>query len=472
MISNLPIVTIYITNFNYSKYITKAIESALNQTYENIEILIIDDGSTDNSVEIINNYSTNPKITPLFKKNEGLLAACNTALYSAKGEYILRLDADDWLDENIISVFVNKMQKDKQIEILFPDYYEVDQDGNILNTFRRHNFDEVNLHDQSAHGACTMFKTKTLIDMGGYDEYFECQDGVDIWLRFIKKFKVSNINIPLFYYRKHESSLTRKEQKILKNRTKILEKNSNETDGTTVAIIPIRGKKYDIHSNAFHKINDKPLLQWKIDSLLKSKKIEKIIITSPDEEVLEYIDKQKNPKLLAYFRDAKLANPSVLLDQSIQAALDLYKKEFNSEPEFSLLAKISSPFINYKHYDNAINSMKIFNTDMIVAVSHENSTVYIHNGNTMKPLNKSDYNKIKIDDKRYIKINIESQQLYVETGNFLVLRNNSLEDYANFEKLKVGHEILNGLSKFEINDELTLKLAKFISKNIYNDYSG
>ena len=90
----------------------------------------------------------------------------------------------------------------------------------------------------------------------------------------------------------------------------------------------------------------------------------------------------------------------------------------------------------------------------------------------MKPLNKSDYNKIKIDDKRYIKINIESQQLYVETGNFLVLRNNSLEDYANFEKLKVGHEILNGLSKFEINDELTLKLAKFISKNIYNDYSG
>ena len=151
---------------------------------------------------------------------------------------------------------------------------------------------------------------------------------------------------------------------------------------------------------------------------------------------------------------------------------DLYKKEFNSEPEFSLLAKISSPFINYKHYDNAINSMKIFNTDMIVAVSHENSTVYIHNGNTMKPLNKSDYNKIKIDDKRYIKINIESQQLYVETGNFLVLRNNSLEDYANFEKLKVGHEILNGLSKFEINDELTLKLAKFISKNIYNDYSG
>ena len=80
--SNLPIVTIYITNFNYSRYITTAIESALSQTYENIEILIIDDGSTDNSVEIINNYSTNPKITPIFKKNEGLLASCNTIVLS------------------------------------------------------------------------------------------------------------------------------------------------------------------------------------------------------------------------------------------------------------------------------------------------------------------------------------------------------------------------------------------------------
>ena len=53
-------------------------------------------------------------------------------MYSAKGEYILRLDADDWLDENIISSFVNKMQKDNQIEILFPDYFEVDEDGEYV----------------------------------------------------------------------------------------------------------------------------------------------------------------------------------------------------------------------------------------------------------------------------------------------------------------------------------------------------
>ena len=61
-------VTVYITNFNYGKYIEQAIQSVLNQSYKNIEILIIDDGSTDNSKEIISKFASDPKITTLFKK--------------------------------------------------------------------------------------------------------------------------------------------------------------------------------------------------------------------------------------------------------------------------------------------------------------------------------------------------------------------------------------------------------------------
>ena len=101
----IPEVTIYITNYNYGKYISKAINSCLDQTFKNLEILIIDDGSTDNSKKVINQFSSkNSNIVPVFKKNQGLIKACNTALQMARGKYIIRLDADDWFDKNAIVI--------------------------------------------------------------------------------------------------------------------------------------------------------------------------------------------------------------------------------------------------------------------------------------------------------------------------------------------------------------------------------
>ena len=71
-------------------YLPKAIESCLNQTYKNFEIIIIDDGSTDSSKKIINFYANkNKNIVPIFKKNQGLIRACNTALSSARGKFIM-----------------------------------------------------------------------------------------------------------------------------------------------------------------------------------------------------------------------------------------------------------------------------------------------------------------------------------------------------------------------------------------------
>ena len=77
------------------------------------------------------------------------------------------------------------------------------------------------LLDQPAHGACHGRK-ENLIDIGGYDEEFNCQDGYYLWLQFIKKYKVGNVNLPLFFYRQHKSSLSKNTEKILLNRSKII----------------------------------------------------------------------------------------------------------------------------------------------------------------------------------------------------------------------------------------------------------
>ena len=86
----------------------------------------------------------------------------NVALNFAKGEFIIRLDADDYFHKDALKVLSRKLESNKNLGLVFPDYYTVDQNGNILNQFRRHNFEEVELFDQPAHGACSMVRKQFL----------------------------------------------------------------------------------------------------------------------------------------------------------------------------------------------------------------------------------------------------------------------------------------------------------------------
>ena len=135
MIKRDPLVTIYITNYNYGKYLQKSIESVLNQTFKNFELIIIDDGSTDSSKSIISKFKNNSKIRVVYQKIKGLHQSNNLALKISKGRFIIRLDADDWLDIRALEILVNAIKKDNEIGLVFPDYYEVDEEGEIINIF-------------------------------------------------------------------------------------------------------------------------------------------------------------------------------------------------------------------------------------------------------------------------------------------------------------------------------------------------
>ena len=242
---NKPLVTIYIVNHNYGAYIQKAINSVFNQTYKNIQLLIIDNGSTDNSRELLKKISPQ-NASVILQKNKGLIFANNLAIKISKGKFIMRLDADDWLDKTAISTMIKEFNKNSQVGLIFPNYYEVDERGKNPVLVERHNFNKVTLLDQPAHGACTIFRKELMEKVGFYDEEFNCQDGFDIWLKFIKKYKIKNIKKPLFFYRQHNKSLTKNESNILKTRNKILIKNiQNKKLKNIYAVIPIRGPNFE-----------------------------------------------------------------------------------------------------------------------------------------------------------------------------------------------------------------------------------
>ncbi len=99
-------VSIIINNYNYERFLKGAIDSALHQTYQNTEIIVVDDGSTDNSAEIIREYAETKKIIPILKKNGGQISACNAGFLQSHGEIVLFLDSDDVLLEDAVESIV------------------------------------------------------------------------------------------------------------------------------------------------------------------------------------------------------------------------------------------------------------------------------------------------------------------------------------------------------------------------------
>ena len=101
----LPLASIIITNYNYEKFLPRAIDSALQQTYPLKQIIVVDDGSTDNSRQIINQYGN--QITPVFQENRGMTAATNTGFSASRGEIIFFLDSDDVFFPHKVEEMVN-----------------------------------------------------------------------------------------------------------------------------------------------------------------------------------------------------------------------------------------------------------------------------------------------------------------------------------------------------------------------------
>lgn len=130
-----PVVSIIIPVYNVCHYIAQCLDSVLCQTYSNYEIIVVDDGSTDNSLTICNAYSRkNPQIKVYRKKNEGVSSARNYGLKRASGKYIIFLDSDDfWIEREILRLLVN-MAEDFSLDVVRGEYIDVDELGRELNT--------------------------------------------------------------------------------------------------------------------------------------------------------------------------------------------------------------------------------------------------------------------------------------------------------------------------------------------------
>ena len=220
-----PKITVYIVNRNYGAYIRLALESVISQTYKNIELIIVDDNSNDNSRVLIKTFKKKYKKTIILfnKKKIGLVKNINRVIKKSKGKYIIRLDSDDYLHPKAVEKMYLKIKNNKKIGLVFPNFYWINSNGEILSKFK-YNYKSNHLIKYiPAHGACSLINKKILKKIGGYNELFDRQDGYYIWFSILlNNFKIFHIKESLFFYRKHNRSLSNNINKILKTRLKIL----------------------------------------------------------------------------------------------------------------------------------------------------------------------------------------------------------------------------------------------------------
>jgi len=447
-----PLITVYITNYNYGKYIEQSVESLLNQTFQDFEIIIIDDGSTDNSREIIAKYAELRNVRTVFQQNKGLNVTNNIALRASKGKYIMRLDADDYLDQNALLVMSKALEDDDDLGLVFPDYYMVDKDGNVMNVEQRHSFDnEVSLFDQPAHGACTMIRADFLRAVGGYDEQYKCQDGYELWIKFVTKFKVSNVNIPLFYYRQHGNNLTSNEERILSTRLKIKEnyiKQHKEEYPRVLTMIPVRDK----NAIGFQKIRGEYLFDTLIQKTLQTERTGMIVISSPDADVYEHYSKYyaTNSRISYHKREKALSRLNATLDATVESVLEIEEVK-NFKPEYILSLSPEFPLVKYQSFEDAINTMQIFESDSLLSVRLENGIFYRHEGSGMVPiLNQDKFTKL------------EREAIYRNVGGILAC---SVESFKKTNKIlngKVGHIVIGQREAIHATSDLNLKLINFL----------
>lgn len=449
-----PLVTVYVTNFNYANYIKQSIESVLAQTYKNFELIIIDDGSTDNSREIINSYVKKKNIRVIFQENKGLIASNNIAVRAAQGKYIMRLDADDYLDENALLVLVNAIEKSDNLALVFPDYYYVDADGQVTGQERRHDFQaQVTLLDQPAHGACTLIRRNCLLEVGGYSPEFTCQDGWDLWLKLTENYSVGNVNLPLFYYRRHDTNLTNDTDKLLDTRAEIYKshaKRAKRPDLKVIAVLPTRGPAIEADSQILSKLGDKNVIDWTIEAVLDTAMVSELIVTTPDQDVINYLTSRYGDRLMIVCRDVKGSLENTSYAPAVKAALD-HRKNLSFDAVLEITAE--SPFRKTSYIDKAINVMRVHDVDKVLGVLTDDSMFYRHKGSGLEKVG-NDSNDLKY----------EREYLYRQGGGIMLSKRHCYLDSHDPKTEKKGHIILSNRAGSLVRNLFERKVAELVLK--------
>jgi glycosyltransferase involved in cell wall biosynthesis len=294
-------VSVIITCYNYGRYLTEAIDSVLKQTYRNYEVIIINDGSTDNSDDIINSYVIQSNKIRYYKQNnQGQARAKNKGIQMSLGKYVAFLDADDiwkndiiekrlllFKDENVGVVFTKADYIDrtsKRVKLKLSGKYLVPSRGNVTKKL---------IFDNFVPFSSAMVRNECFFTIGMFDEKLEMAIDWDLWLRISTKYQFDFVGEHLLLYRVgHEGQLSRNIEKRLVCIDKILQKFATEYPQILPWKIYYKKNSYSYYNRGIY---------FSKKDLDLSNKYFKLAIQSDNKNLMAYLGLIKNYVFKRYY---------------------------------------------------------------------------------------------------------------------------------------------------------------------------
>jgi glycosyltransferase involved in cell wall biosynthesis len=210
------LVSIVLPVYNGSVSLAEAVESCLNQSHGNLELIIVDDASTDNTPEIISDYaSQDNRVRPIrHDTNKRLPAALNSGFDVARGELLTWTSHDNLYRPLAVATMANFLEANPDVDVVYAGYTFIDSDGNILGRMTAPPPEE--LPYWNAVGACFLYRRSLHEILGNYDVTCFLVEDYEYWLRAVDSFRFHALQEDLYLYRVHDESLSHRQLEFTK----------------------------------------------------------------------------------------------------------------------------------------------------------------------------------------------------------------------------------------------------------------
>jgi glycosyltransferase involved in cell wall biosynthesis len=211
---NIPKVSVIIPTYNRSQFLPEAVHSVLDQTFTDFEIIVVDDGSIDNTKEVINNYQDS-RITYIYQENQGVAVALNTGVKRAIGEYVIFLGSDDALVEKALEKHVSILDRYTQVALSYGQAYKMDENGRVIgltkplykHSYVRDGKEEIRDLIFGNHINAAAVRRQCVEKAGGFNTILTIAEDYELWVRLAKKWPVAYIAEPLLKRRRHKHQI-------------------------------------------------------------------------------------------------------------------------------------------------------------------------------------------------------------------------------------------------------------------------
>jgi glycosyltransferase involved in cell wall biosynthesis len=215
-VSKVPTVSVLVPVYNQERFIGRCLRSLLSQNYtrEEFDIVVVDDGSTDRTPYALELFKD--EITLVQNENNlGLPASLNRGIRATNAPFVVRVDSDDYVNADFLSLLYLFLSNNSYMDAVACDYLMIDDREEVLSRMNC-------LEEPIACGI--MFRTDQLIDVGLYDESFLLHEDRDLRFRFLQKYNIHRLELPLYRYRRHETNISNNTEGMTHHMAQLIKK--------------------------------------------------------------------------------------------------------------------------------------------------------------------------------------------------------------------------------------------------------